>query len=312
MKNQFIELAENYGDNLIEQYTINHLSLKELGKRYNVQYYIVGRALKHLGITLRTTKEVSAITSETNENLGRTYSLDKHYFKQWNSDMAYILGFIASDGNVFKKEYITNGRVKEKNTLTIALNSIDESHVNLIKEKLGYSGKTFERTITSTYKNIGNVHKSVGITITSKDMVNDLINLGIVNNKSLVVKFPDVPKEYELDFIRGYFDGDGSVGFNYPTNKYGIRTNKAQIRVRFCSGSYDLIYEIQNKLTSYGLKSKTISSAKNKTLYEIAYSTKESELIYTLFYSKEGCMKLNRKYESFTNAIKTRNEDLTK
>jgi len=27
----------------------------------------------------------------------------------------------------------------------------------------------------------------------------------------MVVEFPDVPKEYLPDFIRGYFDGDGCI-----------------------------------------------------------------------------------------------------
>jgi intein/homing endonuclease len=35
--------------------------------------------------------------------------------------------------------------------------------------------------------------------------------MGMVPNKSLVLKFPDIPKEMYRHFIRGYFDGDGSL-----------------------------------------------------------------------------------------------------
>ena len=30
-------------------------------------------------------------------------------------------------------------------------------------------------------------------------------------NKHATIKFPEVPKEFLFDFIRGFFDGDGSV-----------------------------------------------------------------------------------------------------
>lgn len=41
-------------------------------------------------------------------------------------------------------------------------------------------------------------------------MCEDLINLGCVPNKSLILKFPTfdiVPEKYMSHFIRGYFDG---------------------------------------------------------------------------------------------------------
>lgn len=45
----------------------------------------------------------------------------------------------------------------------------------------------------------------------SKEIVDDVIKLGGEYRKSLVSKFPDVPKEYLPDFVRGLWDGDGSA-----------------------------------------------------------------------------------------------------
>ena len=45
----------------------------------------------------------------------------------------------------------------------------------------------------------------------SKHMCETLENLGAVRNKSLVLEFPDIPKELYSHFVRGYYDGDGSV-----------------------------------------------------------------------------------------------------
>lgn len=46
-------------------------------------------------------------------------------------------------------------------------------------------------------------------------MFGDLSKHGCVPNKSLILKFPTtLPNELVNDFIRGYFDGDGSVYIN--------------------------------------------------------------------------------------------------
>lgn len=49
------------------------------------------------------------------------------------------------------------------------------------------------------------------IVLNSKKMSNDLIDKGIVPNKSLVLKPPKINKKYYLPFILGYFDGDGTI-----------------------------------------------------------------------------------------------------
>lgn len=49
------------------------------------------------------------------------------------------------------------------------------------------------------------------VDITSEKMFNDLCTLGCVPNKSLILKFPKIKEDFVPDFIRGYFDGDGSV-----------------------------------------------------------------------------------------------------
>ena len=48
----------------------------------------------------------------------------------------------------------------------------------------------------------------------SQKTVDDLKKLGCVENKSLILTFPSkeqVPEEFIYHFIRGYFDGDGSI-----------------------------------------------------------------------------------------------------
>lgn len=49
-------------------------------------------------------------------------------------------------------------------------------------------------------------------------MHTDLINCGCIPAKSLILKRPNLDKEFIPHFIRGYFDGDGTVSFNESTH----------------------------------------------------------------------------------------------
>lgn len=294
-------LAEKHGEEIVELYLQKEHTLKEIGKIYNVEYYIVGRALEFLGVTLRNHSQVSILNNKNYDSMGRTYDLNKDYFKTWSTDMSYILGFIASDGNVHKKDRVVEGKIKETNSLNIGLSIVDVEQLKSIKNKLGYTGiiREFDAKIKDKE------YPSCSLNITSKEMVNDLIRLGIEPNKSLKIKFPSIPEEYELDFIRGYFDGNGSIGLQYPSGSI-----TAQIRTRIFSGSEHLAFGIQEILQKHGLKFKNVNKAKGKEVYEICYSTKESLLLYDLFYKDEDCMKLKRKYDKFKEIIQIRNKDI--
>jgi hypothetical protein len=47
--------------------------------------------------------------------------------------------------------------------------------------------------------------------IHSKKMCESLSTLGCVKNKTKILEFPKIEKKYIRDFLRGYFDGDGSI-----------------------------------------------------------------------------------------------------
>lgn len=52
----------------------------------------------------------------------------------------------------------------------------------------------------------------VSINIGSTKMANDLIRLGCILRKSLVLKFPSIVSQNLIrHFIRGYMDGDGCI-----------------------------------------------------------------------------------------------------
>ena len=126
----------------------------------------------------------------------KTFSIKKNYFKVIDSaKKAYWLGFIAADGY----NNITYGR------LAIALNEKDIDRLENFKKDISFTGK-----ILSQHK----IFNSVCLTIHDRDIVKDLKNLGITQRKSLSLAFPteeSVPKKLIWHYLRGYFDGDGSI-----------------------------------------------------------------------------------------------------
>lgn len=143
-------------------------------------------------------KELGAILPKED----KTKDFD-HFFKKWSKEMAYVLGFVAADGSVFQNN--------KSGGLSIGLSTKDLFQLELIKKIIGAPQKIY---IKKTNFNT----EACVLTIGSAVIKNDLIALGITPRKSLTLKFPkNIPSEFIPHFIRGYFDGDGSVDIRKPT-----------------------------------------------------------------------------------------------
>ncbi len=119
------------------------------------------------------------------------FSVDYNFFKTWSEDMAYMLGFIAADGNIMTNPKILNITQSKKDLYIL------EWFNKLLQCK---------RPIHIQPNNICH------LVIRNGTLVDDLIALGIEPCKSLTMKwFSNVPSEYLNHFIRGYMDGDGCV-----------------------------------------------------------------------------------------------------
>lgn len=294
---KYIELNQTYGKEIILKYQKEGILIKDIAQQYNVDSSIIARLLKYNNIELKTRKEIKKELD--NRNLCRIFSVNHDYFKIWNHNMAYILGFIAADGNILHRKY--QGKLRSR--LTINLNAVDIELLEKIKKELQYEGNIYKFKSKLKYKKFD----SCSLKIDSKDLVSDLINLGITEKKSYTIKIPDnIPEKYEIDFVRGYFDGDGSVNGYYPTNSNEVRTKTLQIRVRIASGSKEILEQINTIFVKRGLNSKNIS--KQRDVYEICYSTFESIKIYNLFYQNPNALFLQRKKQKFQDLINERNK----
>jgi hypothetical protein len=64
-------------------------------------------------------------------------------------------------------------------------------------------------------------------------MVESIERIGGIHRKSLVIEFPQIPEPFLFDFIRGFYDGDGTIGIKLYE---GARGNTYNLRCGFCGG----------------------------------------------------------------------------
>ncbi len=185
------------------------------------------------------------------------------------------MGAICSDGNV-----IFNS---ERRTYKCKITSNDKDWLKMLLPYFGYKLKIYKETKEG---------KCYRLEIFNKELVENLIKFGCVPNKSLILEFPKVPKKYLRDFIRGCWDGDGSIGLYKSKGRNYLRP-AAQIS----SGSLSFITALKtilehNFITSslYMRKAKkqiiinTMCNCNNFYLLSICGETSINNLLKFIYY----------------------------
>jgi len=131
------------------------------------------------------------------DKITRRYYSNFSYFKSIdNPNKAYILGFLYSDGCVYKRK-------NHEGLWQITVHKKDIDILEKIKNEIESENPIHIKEKTAT------------LSIVSDEMYEDLIKIGIIENKTynsdLNIIFNNIPKNYWKDFIHGFFDGDGSI-----------------------------------------------------------------------------------------------------
>ena len=218
-------------EKIIEIYNNEYLkgvSTVKLGKKYNVSPSYFCRWFHKLGLNVRSNKENS-----------RKYNINHDYFNNINTEeKAYWLGFLYADGYVISKD---NSRY-----VGIAISSIDYNHLVKFNNDTNSTYPIHTYIQTSGYSNNSEYCRVV---VTSDNMYNDLINHGVVEHKSNVLKPPQLDHNLIKHFIRGYFDGDGSV-WSCLNKKQNIPTYSISFLGTDEMLLYIMEYLLENRLIS--------------------------------------------------------------
>lgn len=257
-------------ESLIVEYYEKGYSLRKIAEMFHVDRRRCSKILKDHNIKIRDT----SITS-------RKYDCNHNYFESIDSsEKAYWLGFISADG------YIESKRANGNQKLGIMLSQKDENHLKKFNLALD-SNYEIKEYVGSGYNPTGKFSK---LLLTSQKIVNDLKEYGIVEHKSLILKFPaKLDERYINDYIRGYFDGNGSIYFQ----------NNGQYGISFC-GTYDMLKAIKDL---YNINFAIADSGKNMFEMKIN-SSNEAYAIASKMYYMGHTVSLDRKYEKFLDLKK--------
>ncbi len=143
--------------------------------------------------------------------------------------MSYLLGYIIADG------CITVSKNRKKHPFSLNITSADKKHLYKLRKAL-----KSEHKINRKPGGKPNIF-AYQLQIRNPIITKDLMNLGIFPRKTYNLNPIKVPDKYFSDFVRGFFDGDGTV-YIHSVN------GTAQIKSEFVSCSLPFIVDLNYRL----------------------------------------------------------------
>lgn len=279
-------------DNLIGQ-TFNRLTVLGVSENRNTKY-IPNLLVK---CSCGTIKEVSVYNVKNghtkscgclhkallvNQTYTRKYNYNEEFFKELNSNSLYVLGLMYSDGNLSKEKGKGGINLREGDEYllkTISLLIKNNDKLIYVPSKIG------QGIIEGCYS-----HPQYKFYFCNKNIYKDLLELGLIPNKSKIIKVDDRLKN-SLDFWRGVIDGDGSIQIiTYPTGTKSLR-------ISLCSASISLINSFKDFCCANSNTKSNITKIKDREFYVFTSTGENAVKLYKLLYDNDGlCLKRKKKY----------------
>lgn len=174
-----------------------------------------------------------------------------NYFRNIDCETkAYILGYLVADGSI--EESIRKNRPSKLVRLRFGCITEDDEIIRLIQQEIAPNNKL------RYYQPKAPNRKQVTILqICDKELISDLRTLYNIQPRKTYIsdfEFPNIPKQFERDFIRGFIDGDGSIGRHHFSMICNSEKFAMQIRDKFLENIPELksyIYKENRKYTDY-------------------------------------------------------------
>lgn len=275
----------------------DYSKLNNRDKEKIVEYYYENKKTSINNIALKldiSIRGVKRVLKESNINTRRKnrYTLNENYFDEIDTqEKAYILGFIYADGFVGDEK---------SNNVVIAINDLE-----LLKQfakELDFTGD-----IRKTKKG-GFENSKCGycINFSSKRIASKLRDLGLYPNKSLTMtSIPKINADLIRHFIRGYFDGDGSIVLSHNTSYY--KNNNKVIKYKYPTYMFNILGTksfLENIKIVSNFRYVKILDTKTEEIKCLRISAKkEFNNIFRYLY-ESSTIKLERKYNKW-NEIKS-------
>lgn len=260
---------------------ISEEKIKHIIYLYDIEKESINKISKENGIDQRTIKSIllkNNIPIRSN-NFYKNKSVDSNFFEKIDTqEKAYILGFIYADG------CLTNGALQIK----VSIKDIE------ILCKIKYILKSDHKiTKAINHNGYGVDNEYCSLRIKDLNIEKCLLNLGVKPRKTKCLKFPNgLLSDFLIrHFIRGFFDGDGSI---YSSNSSCISF----------TGTEDMLLGIRNELQKITSTKANIYKYKNKDIYEYKIGGHNNiNNIYDYLY-KDSNIFLERKKNKFEEILK--------
>lgn len=216
---------------------------------------------------------------------------NKNYKIKWTPKFAYAIGLLTTDGNLSK-----DGRHLGFTSSDIQLIKIFKKCMNLVNIKIGTTtaGLTDKRYYRVQFSNVR--------------LYRWLLKIGLMPNKSKTIEKLKIPNKYFFDFLRGYFDGDGS-SYSYWDKRW---KNSFMFYTSFASASKPHIDWLREKIKKLVEINGHITQDRRKNTWQLKYAKKESKKIISKMYYKEKLPCCNRKHKKLKIILNIDNKESNK
>lgn len=185
---------------ILEDYKNRMVSIRSLSRKYGYSQYIIKKILVNSGVRIKPTKIVNS----------KNVPIDPNIFDKIDDELsAYTLGLMWADGY----------NNKEKSNICISLVRSDSDILKkLSKNILGFDNVKF-------VKKKGNREDSARLHLYGEKIVNLLDDYGMntLRNTDGGIPNVDIPKNIFHHFLRGLWDGDGSIYYIKYSKDYATQ-----------------------------------------------------------------------------------------
>jgi len=255
-------------------YVDERLTTGEVAARLGCGATTVARRLRRFGISARPRGPSPGHAFERG-------TATPYRCTHWSPETAYVVGLIATDGNLSG-----NGR-------SVSITSKDLDLLETVRACLGL------RTEMSPVKG-GYGTTCYRVQWSDRRFYRWLLGIGLTPAKSLTLGPLDIPDEYFADFLRGCIDGDGSIvtyvdRYNTPKSPAYVYT---RLFVSIVSASPRFVEWMQTRIQSLrGLSGSLMirRSAGRRDMWCLRYAKRESLAVLRWIYYAPELASLGRK-----------------
>lgn len=201
---------------------------------------------------------------------------------EWSIDLSYAIGLIATDGNLS-----TDGRHMTFVSKDLQLIKTFSKCLG-IKPKICLKKSGFAPNKTYYYVQFGD-----------KNFYKFLLRVGLTPAKSKTLGKLAIPTKYFFDFLRGYFDGDGSF-YSYWDKRWA---SSFLFYLSFVSASIKHVRWLQKKIEKLiGVKGH-FSNKPYGRAFQLKYAKNEARIIFDKMYHSKNTPRLERKFKKVRKAL---------